>query len=118
MALRKFWIGTTGPYWYNDADGAFRFETAVGTISLTPLSGQDQDNVDIGGGNINATTIGNNTAAPMTATTFEAGGPATFSNGTLPAVIVGADTSGATEQAYIKVTVGGGTGYVRVFATK
>jgi hypothetical protein len=117
MATRKYWLGTTGPFFSNDTFPALRFETSAATLSVDTMAAQPDDNVDIGGGNIDATVIGNSTSAAGTFTT------ATVSNFLLQGATKNtrfndAGFATATELAWIEVQVGTTTGYIRVYSAK
>lgn len=72
MTLRRFWVGTVGPLWYDDTIAVFRFETATGTIEMDDMTGQSAAAVNIDGGTIDGVDIGQTSPGPIDATTLVA----------------------------------------------
>lgn len=116
MAIRRFWIGTTGPYFYDDTKAAFRFETAAGTVEVNSLAGFSAASVDIDGGAIDGTPIGANSPASGSFTTL-AVDHLTLEGATKNCAFVDSGFAGATELAWVQVQVGTTTGYLRVYSS-
>jgi hypothetical protein len=116
MATRRFWIGTTGPYLYDDTEAAFRFETAAGTVGVNSLAGFSAASVDIDGGTIDGTPIGATSPDTGSFTTL-AVDHITLEGATANCSFIDSGFAGATELAWLQVQVGTTTGYIRIHTT-
>ena len=119
MAIRRWWAGTLGPFWWDDTVALVRYETGSGTFNLGSLGGQSAASVNIDGGEIDATAIGANSPSTGSFTTLAAD-HLTIEGATANASLTDAGLTSATELGWIEVTISGTStvGYIRVFSAK
>ena len=119
MALRKWYVGDLGAFFYDDTKSFVRIETATGTteISIDSLAGQPSDDVGITGGQIDAVAIGTNSPASVVKARHIV---LTTSNGTEQIDLMEArtiTTGISSPSADVVAVISTSLGYIRIYDT-